>query len=37
MSAGISELSSRSGNGVDVALLWQRCDDTTFYEFGVAV
>lgn len=24
----ICELSSRSGNGVDVALLWQRCDNT---------
>jgi hypothetical protein len=27
-SAGISELSSRSGNGIDVALLWQQCDNT---------
>jgi hypothetical protein len=25
---GISELSSRSANGVDVALLWQRRDNT---------
>jgi hypothetical protein len=25
---GIAELSSRSGNGVDVALLWQQCDNT---------
>jgi hypothetical protein len=25
---GISELGSRSGNGVDVALLWQQCDNT---------
>lgn len=24
----VTELSSRSGNGVDVALLWQRCDNT---------
>jgi hypothetical protein len=27
-SEGISELSSRSGNGIDVALLWQRRDNT---------
>jgi hypothetical protein len=25
---GICELSSRSGNGIDVALLWQQCDNT---------
>lgn len=25
---GISELSSRSENGVDVALLWRQCDNT---------
>jgi hypothetical protein len=30
MSAGVSELSSRSGNGVDVALLWRRCDNAAF-------
>jgi hypothetical protein len=30
MSAGISELSSRSGDGVDVTLPWQRCDNTAF-------
>jgi hypothetical protein len=24
----IYELGSRSGNGIDVALLWQRCDNT---------
>jgi hypothetical protein len=30
MSAGISELSSRSGDGIDVTLLWQRCDNTAF-------
>jgi len=24
----IAELSSRSGNGIDVALLWRRCDNT---------
>jgi hypothetical protein len=27
---GISELSSRSANGLDVALLWQQCDGTAF-------
>ena len=27
---GISELSSRSENGVDVALVWQQHDDTAF-------
>jgi hypothetical protein len=27
---GISELSSRSANGLDVALLWQECDNTAF-------
>lgn len=30
MSALTCELSSRSGDGVDVALLWQRCDNTAF-------
>jgi hypothetical protein len=30
MSADVSELSSRSGNGVDVALLWQRRDNAAF-------
>jgi hypothetical protein len=25
---GVSELSSGSANGIDVALLWQRCDNT---------
>jgi hypothetical protein len=27
VSEGISELNSRSGDGVDVALLWQQCDN----------
>ena len=27
---GISELSSRSANGLDVALLWQPCHNTAF-------
>jgi hypothetical protein len=25
---GVSELSSRSSNGMDVALLWRRCDNS---------
>jgi hypothetical protein len=25
---GITELSSRSGNGIDVSLLWQECNNT---------
>jgi hypothetical protein len=29
LAAGISELSSRSANGIDVALLWQHRDNTT--------
>jgi hypothetical protein len=28
LAAGISELSSRSANGIDVALLWQHRDNT---------
>ena len=28
LSEGISELSSRSANGIDVALLWQHSDNT---------
>ena len=28
LSEGISELSSRSANGIDVALLWQQSDNT---------
>jgi hypothetical protein len=27
---GISELSSRPANGLDVALLWRQCDGTAF-------
>lgn len=30
MSPQVSELSSRSGNGVDVALVWQPSDNTAF-------
>jgi hypothetical protein len=30
MSADISELSARSGDGIDVELLWQRCNNTAF-------